>query len=460
MTNPDKETGLCAGAARIDITPEPGIQLAGDIGRHRPTEEIRDRLYASALVLESDGRRICILSLDLLGSTVEWADRIREGAAARFGFDRKAIMVHAVQNHASPALGHFFVKDTCALMPPEYPWLRGGDDRYNLPTVDKCLEAIGEALNRLEPVTMRVGRGIDGRVAFNRRYVLRDGSSRMGGPAGDPQILRVEGPADPEVGVITLTNGQGRVVSALLHFTSHPCHGYPHRYVIGDWPGDWAERMHNHFGPSCVPLVINGCCGNVIHANSLDPDFRSEYHEMAGKLTETTLRVLDRMEIQDAAQLALERAILRLPLRTLDDERVTEAQALIEKHPAPIWLDEEETRVSWDWVYAVATLDLKDTIDRDPCCDYEIQALRIGDLALVGLMGEPFVEGQLRIKEESPAPYTFVAHFCNGFAGYVPTAEALHRGGYETRTANWSKFSPEALENIIDGTLELLNRLF
>ncbi len=43
---------LCAGAARADITPSLGTQLAGDIGRCRPTEEIRDRLYANALVAE------------------------------------------------------------------------------------------------------------------------------------------------------------------------------------------------------------------------------------------------------------------------------------------------------------------------------------------------------------------------------------------------------------------------
>jgi len=75
-------------------------------------------------------------------------------------------------------------------------------------------------------------------------------------------------------------------------------------------------------------------------------------------------------------------------------------------------------------------------------------------------MGEPFVEAQLRIKLESPAPYTFVAHFCNGYVGYVPTLDAFSRGGYETRTANWSKLQPEALETIVNSAIELLEKLF
>ena len=70
------------------------------------------------------------------------------------------------------------------------------------------------------------------------------------------------------------------------------------------------------------------------------------------------------------------------------------------------------------------------------------------------------VEAQLRIKEKSPAPYTFVAHFCNGFAGYIPTAEAMKRGGYETRTCNSSKFQPQALKKIGDAAIEFLKKLF
>ena len=174
--NITESTGLRAGAAMVDITPEMGIQLAGDIGRYRPTEEIREKLYARAVVLESGGTEVCLLSLDLCAATNYWANEIRRRASERFGFKPEAIIFHVTQNHASPSLGHLLVSDECTLIPPDFPWLRGGDDRYNDPTVEKTLDAIDQAIQTLQPVTIHVGRGVDGRVAFNRRFVMRDGS--------------------------------------------------------------------------------------------------------------------------------------------------------------------------------------------------------------------------------------------------------------------------------------------
>ena len=448
---------MLAGAARADITPEMGTQLAGDIGRRRPVEEIRDRLYANALVLESAGRRICLLSLDLLCITNHWSDVIRRQASEKFGLDLEAVMVHVVQNHASPALGHTFVSDECTLMPRG--WLRGGDDAYNEPTVQKCLRAIEAAVENLEPAKIRVGRGIDGRVAFNRRFVMRDGTVETHPAACDPNILHCEGPIDPEVGIMTLANESGGTIAALLHHTCHPCHGYPHRYVIGDWPGAWGEMMREQLGEQCVPLVINGCCGNIHHANHIDRDSAHDYHRMARLLAETASDALGRTEALSGT-LAVERTVLRLPLRKLKAQEIDAARRIVEEHPRPKWLDAEKTRVDWDWIYAAALLDLKATQENDPNCDYEIQAFRIGDAALVTLMGEPFVEAQLRIKLASPARYTSVAHMCNGYAGYVPTEAALERGGYETRTGNWSKFQPEALDEITQADIDLLHRLF
>ena len=82
--------------------------LAGDVGRRRPAEVLIDPLFAKALILDDGERRLCILSLDVDVVTKEWGDKIRTGAKERFGLEPDAVMVHVMQSHSSPSMGHRF----------------------------------------------------------------------------------------------------------------------------------------------------------------------------------------------------------------------------------------------------------------------------------------------------------------------------------------------------------------
>ena len=168
------------------------------------------------------------------------------------------------------------------------------------------------------------------------------------------------------------------------------------------------------------------------------------------------------MEAQNRPILEWRRTTLRIPLRMLPPAEIEAARDLVAAHPEPPQRADvaDAVAIEWKWVYAHSNLDLAAKQARRPYYDYEIQALRIADSAVVALVGEPFVEGQLKIKLESPFDYTFLAHMSNGYAGYVPTAIALTRGGYETDTSNGSQLAPEALDMICAATGELLNELY
>ena len=453
---------LKAGAGEADITPALGIQIAGDIGRYRPVEEIRDPLFARALVIESGGKKVCWLSLDILAISRAWADEIRNRAAARFGFDAAHVMVHVVQNHAAPAVGHFFVfdKDELGLFPKEHPWLLGGDDRYNPVCVGGALQAVARAVENLQPAAVAVGRGMDGRVAFNRRFIMRDGTVRTHPALCSPDILCCEGPMDPEVGVIQFIGAGGRPLAVVLHHTCHPVHGYPQRWVSAGWPGAWCNGVRALCGADCVPLVLNGFCGNIHHMNHLDPVYKDDYQEMGRKLTETTAGILKRLEPVADPVLGVSTQSMRIPMRSPTPREVREACQLLKQYPQPKWTDAAHTAVEWDWVYAASRLDLAWQVRRHPLFDYPVQVFRLGNIAIVAVPGEPFVEEQLRIKQHSPAAFTFTAHMSNSYVGYIPTLAAFKRGGYETRTGAGSKLDPAALSRIGDRVLKVLNRMF
>jgi len=57
---------LSAGVARVDITPVVSMPMYGYANRKcGPSSGTHDRLHAKALVLESSGERIAIVTLDL-----------------------------------------------------------------------------------------------------------------------------------------------------------------------------------------------------------------------------------------------------------------------------------------------------------------------------------------------------------------------------------------------------------
>lgn len=450
---------LRAAAARADITPPLGTQIDGDIGRYRPTEEVRDPLYARLLVLEQNNRRFCFLSMDLLSITHEWAGRIRRMASERFGFQDDAVAVHVSQTHSAPSMGQLMLSDRLPAT-KKYPWLRGLDNKDYCPfALGRIEQAIQAAIEKLQPVQTGYASELDGRVAFNRRYVMRDGTSEMFGGRRRHEILHIEGPADPEVGLLAFKSPAGQIAALLMHHTCHPTHGYPHRYISADWPGKWADLIQPILGGG-LPLVINGCCGNVHHNNVLDPSLVDTADRMGELLSETTRKAMGKLQDQPHPVLAWRSNTLRLPFREISKQEFDEARALIAKHPEPMWLDESHTRVDWAWCYAASKLDLEELVATHQHFDYEVQVLRVGDVGIVVLIGEPFVEGQLEIKMRSPAKRTYVAHMSNGYAGYIPTPRALKSGGYETHTSIGSKLAPEALGLIVEESVRLLDALF
>ena len=90
-----------------------------------------------------------------------------------------------------------------------------------------------------------------------------------------------------------------------------------------------------------------------------------------------------------------------------------------------------------------------------------VQALRLGDMALVGVAGEAFVEIGLAVKARSPIPHTIFLGYTNGCLGYLPTAAAYAPGGYEVHRAHAvyrlpHTIAPDSAERIIATSLELL----
>jgi hypothetical protein len=167
--------------------------------------------------------------------------------------------------------------------------------------------------------------------------------------------------------------------------------------------------------------------------------------------------------------------VLRIPQRRPTQEQLDLARWYLEKAPANIdqleftrriyqhdftfynndpiiqeWFAREIISL-WEWQRRLGARELIEEV--------EIQAFRVGELALVGFPVEYFTEFGLKIKAASPFPHTFVVELANGWHGYVPTREAFGHGGYETRLAYTSRLDPDAGDLMYEAALDLLKQL-
>lgn len=452
------EQQLLVGAARVDITPEHGTQISGDIGRYRPVEEIRDPLYARIILVKSAGASACVIACDMACAARDKGLKVRSMVGGIIGAAPENVMLHCTQSHSAARLGGMF-EDPQKVLTPDLWWVRGETPAYNDLFTERVREAAGLAAKRLAPARVKFARAIDNRCAFNRRFVMRDGSAKTHPRSCDENILYCEGPIDPEASLTLFEGLDSRPIAGLLHYTCHPTHGYPHRYISADWPGLWSEKVRGKLGGDCVVACANGACGNISPHDHANPDFGGQnLGLMLERLGQTGDKLIAGLKPVTAVPVKTMSCILKVPWFKLPREVAEKARRLIREHPQPIFLDDKKERISWDWVFAMRDLDRLHRIETAPICDVEVQVFRIGDVAIVGWPGEPFVEAQLDVKLRSKARFTVVAHETNGDGecGYLPTLKASQRGGYES----WGKLPPDTLDRIAERTVGIIEALY
>ena len=146
MTTP----GLLVGAAKVDITPDYGMQISGDIGRYRPVEEIRNRLYARVFVLRAAETTVCIIACDMACISREHSLGFRKQIAELLDTRPEDVMIHCVQSHSAARVGSMF-DDPEGILSPELWWVRGETPAYNTLFIDAVLAGVAQARDSMVP---------------------------------------------------------------------------------------------------------------------------------------------------------------------------------------------------------------------------------------------------------------------------------------------------------------------
>jgi neutral/alkaline ceramidase-like enzyme len=438
---------LHAGAARVKLDPPAGLAMLGYGGRVGRNNGVHDDLAAQALVLDDGTTKGAIVGVDLLALGARIADDIRDRVAARTDIRADSILVCATHTHSAPAF-NIFATPRADAKPAE-----GRDLEWERALPEKIATAIVQAHDHLEPATLRTATA-NFTLGIHRR-LKRPGRQVQ-------TAANRSGPADAEVNALGAYRANGTSIALLMNY---PCHGVvlceDNLLYSRDWPGFAMDEIETAVAPSSgarpISIFIQGATGNI------DPRSRGNFEvaEQQGRaMGRAALDALNHAPPLANARIAARRIPLILRLKDFSAELAiaracaAQTQASLDNHRGGDGYQLKRLRdhhaQSLAALSALEALEEQNRRDRrvDPArreLATAITLVTIGNLAIVGIPGELFVELGLAIKANPYFAQTFVAGYCNDLIGYIPTRAAYDEGGYEVDTARVAAGSGETI---------------
>ncbi|MCM8821440.1 MAG: hypothetical protein NC831_01305 [Candidatus Omnitrophica bacterium] len=425
----NKGYNLLAGAAEIDITPPVGTLLAGSL-KPRVSIGIEEPLYVKAIVIESNGKRIAYVIFDLVALDRILAEKGIKMASEKTGIFAESIVWAASHTHTGPYTGGLFFDESNI------------NNRWLETICEKMAQCIVEADRRKTPVKFSKMRSFHYGLGHNRRIEFKNGRAintwLLANAPEQIQSLGSSGPIDPEIGIFCFEKLDGTILSVMFHFTLHTNTNFGLKFSA-DYPGVVAARLRERFGPDVTTLFLPGACADI---NTTGPRHREVGNELAVKIIES----IERRKVYDGKlELDAIKAEITVPRRNFmidQTERIKNSG----------W-NLESQKVFYREIEALK----KEGKTEDSTI---IQAWRIANIGFVSFPGELFVEWGLKVKKESPFPFTYPVELGGDYLGYLVTQKAYQQGGYESLIARSAKTSVEGVMLMFDKAMELLNTLY
>jgi hypothetical protein len=449
-----------AGVASIDITPDWPVMQGGFGQRTEPGVGVLDPVLAKALYLASGDDAVLLVTADLIAIPRPVSDAVVARLSASTGLDERQVCICASHTHSGP-------------LPfgPGAP----GVDRYTEFLVDALVAVAAAAMGDPSPCAVGSGAGaVD--VLFNRR--TRGAPNRV-----DPRVpVVVVRRVDAAGGV-----AEGDPLAVVFGVGCHPVTlGWDNMSISGDYPG-FAQRAIEAELAGTVAVFFNTTEADVIPVTSPDRDALDPrgYHggslddtaTIGGAIAAEVLRVVPLIEVSsDVALGSARRDVLvqannaAFDLETAQ-QRLAAATAVLAGALGP---DFEQRAGGHLWALASQYVVATDCSEEEmrtvmiACCEYlglsarvargrdldpvavPVQVLRIADVDLVALPGEPLVAVGEEWTRRTGSAQAYVIGLANAHHRYLPLQQHFDlpdaRVQYDTVTAG---LEPGAVDRLL-----------
>jgi len=400
--SPAAEPTWKAGWARLNITPDEPLWMAGFGGRTRPAEGKLHDLWIKILVLEAaDGHRGLIVTSDVCGISKVTYETLCEQLHRRCGLTRSQIRFTYSHTHSGPALRE--------CLQDYYSWdddARNRTIKYTLELEEAIVAHAVKAIERMKPVNLWAAEGI-ALFGVNRRNNEERRIHELLA-SGEP----LKGPVDHRVPMLVVRSAGGALEALVFGYACHTSmlSGY-------DWSGDYAgfaELALEERHPGTQAMFYQACGGDQ------------------GAMPRRTVELTRQNGLKLAA--AVEEALAK-PMRPIGPQLKTAFDFVELPFEKTMTVDDLDGFLEKGGLYGRWAERMKARLqagesfpDHYP---YAVQVWRLGtDQLWISMGGEPVVDYSLKFMRMF-GPTTWTNGFTHDLTAYIPSRRVWEEGGYE-----------------------------
>ncbi len=253
---------LYIGMAEVNITPPVGYPHYRGI-----STGVSDSLFAKAIYFGQGDEQVVIVECDLLWVSRSLSTDVRQEVVDKTDLSYQNIMIAGTHSHTSPAYYEDIMELNEHRRDPDFEHVQINGMEYAQWLRLRIVKVILQAKENSVPGQLKKGSREIKDLSFNRRYLMADGRVKTNPGFQNPAAIHPTGPIDPEVGMLMITDPEGRTIGSVVNFSLHTDTQGSTEFS-GDFPAYLSSALKGTYGQSFISFYGQGACGDLNHYNT------------------------------------------------------------------------------------------------------------------------------------------------------------------------------------------------
>ena len=438
--------GLQVGYARVNITPDYSVGLAGySDDETRRSEGFRTYIYMTCVAVTSGEDTFLLYTFDGLSAAKNVQDAMRTAIQNAVKIPADNIFIGATHCHSAPTLSAS-MKD---------------NDKYWGEFMQNAGVAAQQAIADQSPATMLAATPTitdeNGKyMNFVRHYEMKDGTY-AGSNFGDwsKGIVGHATESDPQMVLVKFDIAdESKKDILMMNWQAHPDRGSElgRFQIAASWIGPLRDELESLSGLRVA--YFTGASGNQ-NADSKIPEeaHKLDWEGYGKKMGQLTNAALDQLQPVEGTELKQTSMLLELDIDHSWDHMIAQANEVYDLWKGAGKEAGDALGKQYGFTSSYQARAIRSRFNLAKTGKMEVRAFRIGPIGFTTGTYEMFSTHGLYVKRNSPFDITFII---SANSGYLPDVPAYEYRSYEADTG---MYAPGSAEKLAENYVEMLKSL-